>query len=299
MRSVLFFTENEWAFGQIHHALIKRLWSNGIYAHLLDWSKPYNLREFRNIAARFDLFVTTPCRIGMLVNQYGVPPSKIVAMAHAAKDIYWGIDGVGTAFFDQLGGYAVNHPDLIEISKTYGISRVPTLLNVGIDFDFYYAPVCGSLQTLGYAGAITHFEITGRECKRAQLAQAVAEAAQLPIETSTQKDERLHFLAMPAFYSGIDCLLVPSMSETAGLPALEAAAAGKLVISTNVGYFDGSFGEICQMEGTAFFEDAIGHINRHRQDENLYRYVCEYSQQYVRDNFDWSVLMNEWLNVLS
>jgi hypothetical protein len=298
MRSIVFFIENEWAFGQIHHALIKRLWSYGIYSHLLDWSKEYNFREFRNITSKFDLFVTTPCRINLLVNHYGVSPSKIVAIAHHLKDIYWGINGVGTAFFDELAGYAVNHAELIPASKEYGISRVPALVKVGIEFDFYYTPVSERIQRLGYAGAFFQTEVTGKECKRMHLAQLVSERTGVPIDASARQDERLHFLAMPEFYRSIDCLIVPSTYETAGLPALEAAAAGRLVISTNVGYFDGSFGELAQMDEQDFVSDAVAHINKHRENSGLYKYVCEYSQQYVRDNFDWSVVIDGWLNVL-
>lgn len=299
MRKVLFFIENEWAFGQIHHALIKQLWTHGIYSHLLDWIKPYNRREFQHIISKFDVFVTTPCRIGVLVNQYGVPPTKIVAIAHHLKDIYWGIQAVGVEFFNELGGYVVNHPDLIPGSKNYGISRVPLLVKVGIEFDLYYTPIGERIKTLGYAGAFFQTEVTGKECKRMHLAQLISEKTNIPIDASAKKDERLHFLAMPEFYKSIDCLIVPSTYETAGLPALEAAASGKLVISTNVGYFDGSFGELAQMDEVDFVLDAMAHIGRHRDDPALYRYVCEYSQQYVKDNFDWPVVIQDWINVLT
>ena len=298
MRSVIFFIENEWAFGQIHHALIKRLWEHGVYAHLLDWSKPYNLREFRNITSKFDIFVTTPCRVSTLVYQYGVPPNKIVAIAHHIKDTYWGIKGVGTEFFDQLAGYGVNHKSLIPGSKELGVNRTPSLVTVGIDFDFYYGKPSERLTTLGYAGALAQAEISGKECKRMHLAKLVSERSGFPIKESVTLDERLHFLAMPEFYKSIDCLIVPSTSETAGLPALEAAASGRLVLSTNVGYFDGNFGALCGMEAEDFLYDAALWINFYSNDTKKYNDICIKSQQYVRDNYDWSVVLDGWLNLL-
>ena len=43
-------------------------------------------------------------------------------------------------------------------------------------------------------------------------------------------------LAMPGYYGTIDCLMVSStINESCGLPLLEAAAAGRVPISTMVG----------------------------------------------------------------
>jgi hypothetical protein len=298
MKFVLFFIENEWAFGQIHHALIKRLWDHKIFSHLLDWNKQYNLREFRNITSKFDVIVTTPCRIALLVNQYGVPLNKIVAIAHHLKDIYWGVQYAGIDCFEQLHGYAVNHESLISGSIGYGVKRIPDIVTYGIDFDFYYAKPSKSLKMLGYAGAFAQTDVTGKECKRMHLAKLVSEKTAIPISASVTQNERLHFLAMPEFYKSVDCLLVPSTYETAGLPALEAAAAGRLVLSTQVGYFDGSFGNLCSMEDDNFVKDAVSHIYLHRTNPRYYRDACNESQQYVKEKFDWPVTINGWINAI-
>jgi len=74
---------------------------------------------------------------------------------------------------------------------------------------------------------------SGVEQKRGRLAQSCAEEAGLEFKRTedTPMDQ------MPDFYASIDALIMPSLQEGAGLPALEAAAAGRLVIGTPVGHF--------------------------------------------------------------
>jgi hypothetical protein len=59
MNSVLFFIENGWAFGTIHHGLIKRLWEHRIYANLLDWRLHYSGMEHHYFRHRYRQVCTT------------------------------------------------------------------------------------------------------------------------------------------------------------------------------------------------------------------------------------------------
>jgi hypothetical protein len=47
MKKVLFYNQNRWALGSIHHALAKELYKYGIIANLLDWTQQYSLEEIR------------------------------------------------------------------------------------------------------------------------------------------------------------------------------------------------------------------------------------------------------------
>lgn len=290
--SVLFYTQNRWAFGQIHHALIKRLWEHKIFAHLLDWTQAYSHKEFQLLNSRYDTFVTTPEAIYSLLN-YGIPPSKIVSVAHSERDIAGGIQTIGTAGFDSLKSYGVVHPDLIQSSISRGISRPPDLVRVGIDFDHYYTPIGDALKIIGYAGDKEHKTVHDVDCKRTYLLPPVIQ--DMPFEFRAH--EFYNHICMSGYYPTIDAILVPSSSETAGLPAMEAAAAGRLVVSTEVGYFNGEAGLLCRTDDEGFIQDARQALLM-CADPKVYKAECERAQQYAKDNFDWKYSLDNWLNLL-
>jgi glycosyltransferase involved in cell wall biosynthesis len=293
MKSVLFYTQNRWAFGQIHHALIKRLWEHKVFAHLLDWTQPYSRKEFQLLNSRYDTFVTTPEAIHALIS-HGVSPSKIVSIAHSEKDIAGGIQTIGTAGFDSLKRYGVVHSDLIQASVARGVARIPDLVRVGIDFDHYYTPVKDALKVIGYAGENEHKTVHDVDCKRTYLLSPVMEG--MPFEFRAH--EFYNHICMSGYYPTIDAILVPSSSETAGLPAMEAAAAGRLVISTKVGYFDGSAGILCRNDDEGFVVDARRALLS-CSNPSVYKSECERAQQHARDHYDWSCVMDKWLELLA
>lgn len=290
--SVLFYTQNRWAFGQIHHALIKRLWEHKIFAHLLDWTQPYSNKEFDLLNSKYDTFVTTPEAVYVLIN-YGISPSKIVSVAHSERDIVGGIETIGVEGFNSIKSYGVVHPDLIKASISRGIARIPTLVRVGIDFDHYYAPIGKALAVVGYAGDKEHKTVYDVDCKRVHLISPVMK--DMPFEFRAH--EFYNHICMSGYYPTIDAIVVPSSSETAGLPSMEAAAAGRLVVSTRVGYFDGSAGILCRIDEQGFIEDARNALLS-CLDPVVYRANCERAQQYARDNFDWKYSLDNWINLL-
>lgn len=87
MKKVLFYTQNRWAFGSIHHGLCKELYKHNIYANLLDWTETYTSEEFELLNNTYDLFVTMPEAVLHLHYIYKVPLNKIIAVAHEQWDI--------------------------------------------------------------------------------------------------------------------------------------------------------------------------------------------------------------------
>lgn len=288
MKSVLFFTQNQWAFGQIHHALIKRLYTKGIYAHLLDFYKEYRQEELNYLKDTFDIFSTTPEAVQRLIN-YGVSPERIVAVAHAERDVAGGVANSGVDVFDHLKAYAVINPTLSVLSKNAGIRREPKVVLNGIDFDHYYSKPSSRLKAVGYAGADGHLMSNNTDCKRAHLLPRIMQG----VKAEFKKSPHLHHLCMGGFYQTVDAVLVTSNYEACGLPIMEAAAAGRLVIAANVGYFDGSHGALCRMPDDLFVEDARYALEAHR-DPVLYKYACENAQQYARENYDWEHRIAAW-----
>jgi hypothetical protein len=77
---------------------------------------------------------------------------------------------------------------------------------------------------------------------------------------------------------------------------MEAAAAGRLVISSVVGYFDGSHGALCRLADEDFVADAREMLLKY-QDPVLYRGACEKAQAYARDHYDWKHVTDGWINL--
>lgn len=106
MLKVLFFTENGWAFGSIHHGLCKELYKYGIFANLLDWTKEYSREEFDLLNSTYDLFVTNAPAV-MHLNHNGIPPEKIIIIAHGQLDLLVANNNFGVEFYDYIRGYGV------------------------------------------------------------------------------------------------------------------------------------------------------------------------------------------------
>jgi len=290
---ILFYFENDWAFGQIYNALTRRLAKWGIYAHILDWRKAYTQAEMRYLMFKFDAIVTVPSVVDGLVAN-GVPLGKIVAVAHHEKDIVFGASKAGVGMFDELRGYGVIHEHMLEVSRSTGIQRVPLVVPNGLDFEYFYEPISDGLKVLGYAGAISSGMSDGSDFKRTHLLKAVAEATGLPLLTH----ERMYHMCVAGYYRTIDGLLVTSSYEGCGLPAMEAAAAGRLVLGAQVGAFDGSSGLLCRTPDLKFVEDAVAHLNRCK-DPAVYRLECERAQQYARDHYDWDHVIERYVELLN
>jgi glycosyltransferase involved in cell wall biosynthesis len=292
-KRVLFFFENDWAFGQIYNSLTRRLAKYGIYAHILDWRKSYTHQEFEFLMRKFDAIVTEPSAIDSVMS-YNIPKSKIIAVAHHEKDIIFGINRCGLGMYDELQAYGVIHEHLVDVSHRAGISRVPLVVPNGIDFDYFYSSISPSLKTLGYAGAASSEMSDFSDFKRSYLLKPISEAAELPLKINN----RMYHMCVAGYYETIDSLLVTSKYEGCGLPAMEAAAAGRLVLAAQAGSFDGSSGLLCRLPDEEFIIDAVSHLERCK-DPVVYRDNCERAQQYAREHYDWDNVINKYVELLT
>lgn len=292
MNSVLLFTENQWAFGSLHHALIKRLWDHRIYANLINWGICYTTKEHQYFQHRYRQVCTPIDGISALLAS-GWPASKIIGVAHSERDIVLTLSRHEESIVDQLKGYAVVNKSMVKVSADLGIRRVPTVVRVGVDTEFFTMPLPARLHTMGYAGAKT-FEMSNKsECKRGHLIPRVIEG----LNVSLNEHAFYNHFAMPGYYSDIDAVLVTSNYETVGLPALEAAAAGRLPLGARVGYFDGSYGHLCRTPDDEFVADAREAISRYTKDREAFRIACINVRQAVRDQYDWGKCVVDWVSL--
>jgi len=286
MKKIVFFTETEWAFGTIHYELTKNLFVQGINANVLPWNKAYSRQEISELCAVIDYFVSTPYGVAILIDSYGVKPEQCIVVAHAVLDI----ECLKTFLPEnvlRLYAYSAVSNWLIEQSQLHGIDRVPSYTPIGINYSAFATKPSKELRIVGYAGAINPDNIH-RHIKRPWLVEKAAQQSSLAFQAAHGYHNS--FVTMPGFYNAVDAVVVASTEEGAGLPALEASAAGKLVISTPVGLWlakAGSSGHTVPIEENAFLKSTISHLEYYRDNSTAYHLKCLDTQEHAR-RYDWA-----------
>ena len=298
MKKVLFYTQNRWAFGSIHHALCKELYRHGIYANLLDWTQQYTADEFNLLNKTYDIFVTNPEAV-LSLHRSGIPLNKIVTIAHAQWDLLLARRDSGLDFFNEVREFAVISTILKTKAAEFGIVREPKITPIGIHVDMFKSNIHQELKIIGYSGLKVTVNFFGEDCKRGHLVEkAVNDVAGLQLAVH----ENYNHLCMPSYYKTIDCIIQSSTEEAGGLPAMEGAAAGRLVIGTPVGFLgeNGARGAgiVVPLNEQGFIEETVKHLIYYRDNPAEYRQYCESAQQFARENYDWSVVIDKWIEIL-
>ncbi len=138
----------------------------------------------------------------------------------------------------------------------------------------------------------------GIDWKRGVLAEEATAAANLAFQPAGS----FHYLAMPHYYGQVDAVLVSSSREGFGLPAMEAAAAGRLVISTPVGGFprqaELGAGLVAPVEPDAFKVFCTERLRHFARDPDDYVRTCDRIQRAAR-LLDWSCVIDEWIELFA
>ena len=296
IKKIVFFTEPEWAFGIIHYELIKYLFQHNINATVLNWFTNYTTEEIQELVKSIDYFVSTPHGIGILIDRHGIQPEKCVVVAHAALDLqhfsWFTADNQA-----RVHNYGVVSNWLADQSQILGISRTPLVAPIGINYHAFYTQPSAELRTVGYAGAINPDNIH-KHIKRPWLVEQVTAQAGLVFKTAHAYHKS--WVTMPGFYQAVDAVIVASTEEGAGLPALEASAAGRLVISTPVGIWlakAGTSGHTVSIAESEFMSETLSLLNFYRDNPTAYRLKCESTQAHA-ECYDWSQVVGNWLELL-
>ena len=296
IKKIVFFTEPEWAFGIIHYELIKYLFQHRINATVLNWYLPCTTEEMQELSRSIDYFVSTPHGIGILIDRYGIEPEKCVVVAHAALDLQH-FSWFTPDNLTRVHSYGVVSQWLSEQSQVMGIDRLPTVVPIGINYHAFYTRPNLELRTVGYAGAINPDNIH-RHIKRPWLVEQATAQAGLTFQVAHSYHNS--WVTMPGFYQAVDAVVVASTEEGAGLPALEASAAGRLVISTPVGIWlskAGNSGHTVPVEETDFMTETTALLAFYRDNPVVYRLKCESTQAHA-ECYDWSRVIGNWIELL-
>jgi glycosyltransferase involved in cell wall biosynthesis len=296
---VCFFTQNRWAFGSIHHGLAKELWKHGIYANLLDWTKEYSAEEFKLLRDSYDVFVTMPDAVLALHYKYEVELERIVAVAHGQWDILLAKEQADQDFYPKLKGFGVISNVLKQKCYDWEISRIPKVVELGIHTDIYDNNIRTSLECAGYAGSGETKNWHGVEIKRPKLAEQLIESSGLEVV----RHAFYHHLAMPGYYRRVDCVIMSSIEEAGGLPMMECAAAGRLPMGTPVGYFEENApkggGVLLPLDESDFLREGKMWLDYYRQNPSRYRAKCDEARDFARQNYDWRVKIQNWIDLFT
>jgi glycosyltransferase involved in cell wall biosynthesis len=298
MKKVIFFTHNIWAFGAIHNGLCKELYKYGIYADALNWAVQYSPEEFKMLNDVYDFFVTMPEAVLPLHYGYDIPLEKIIAVAHGQWDILLAMKEADMDFYPKINKFAVISQVLKDKCKEWNISVDPTICTLGINFNLFYNKPSMSLKKIGYAGSNETANFFGQEIKRPKLIEKIVNESK---HFDLIKHKFYHFTCMPNYYKQIDAVIMSSIEEAGGLPMMEGAAAGKLCLGTPVGYFEhnGAMGGgiLLPIEENEFVDHAKIILDYYRINSKEYVKKCLDIQEYARENYDWSKVIHQWVNL--
>lgn len=291
---LLFFVDPNWAFGLIHNELVKHLSAFGWQADLLPWNKSYQRDEMKAIVSRYDRVVTICSVLKIVLQDYDIPAEKVIVFAYSDYDIAKAFLEVPRNTFDLVKGYAVPSHNLLSISLALGVTRVPTVLPIGLTLSRYAGPIAQSLRVVGYGTALERKNHAGVEFKRGRLGADIANECNLLWRPSNS----WHYLAVPGYWPSVDCCLGTALYETAPIPQLEAAASGRLVLCSNVGNVaelaaDGIV-EMLPAGENEFRTEAIRKLTEYRDDPDAYVAACERARDGVT-RYDWSVVIESWM----
>jgi glycosyltransferase involved in cell wall biosynthesis len=299
-QKVLIYGYTKWSHGRVYYDLCKHLHRHGYIVDILDWQVNHS-GHIGEIISYYGLFMTALDGVRTLVDSYGIPYEKIIALSHGELDIQILIDQKGLEPFAKFAGYGVVSYGLLSASLTLGVTRIPAIVPLGVNFAEFQAAIKERLLTVGYAGSISHKTRYGLEWKRGELARECAVEAGLHYKPAGSIVSQVSFHDMPEYYKTVDAVLITSLQEGAGLPALEAAAAGRLVISTPVGHvplkaYEGG-GIIAPIDPGKFIAFTAATLRYYKENPAAYVTKCRAIQEAAK-KFDWQYSIPEWIELI-
>src|SRR4029077_19401289 len=186
---------------------------------ILDWQTDHAAR-IGEILAYYDLYMTALDGVRTLVDSYGAPYEKVIALSHHELDMRMLIEQKGIGVFEKFANYGVVSEFLYCASQMMGIPRVPMVASLGVNYSEFYSEIPKKLEVVGYASSMS-VKTYGVEWKRGELVEAAAREANLEFKVAGSTGNQISFHDMPEFYRSVDAVVNSSISEAAQLPVME------------------------------------------------------------------------------
>jgi glycosyltransferase involved in cell wall biosynthesis len=285
---IAIFSKKTWAFGRVHHAVVKHL-ENSYDFEYFDWgsiedcSRFFHKGEWKN----FDIILGNTNITYSMVDagwMSEVPQeylNKCVAVGHTA---FMDLDVIKYVPGPLYCG--VTREVTQNILDTHGIQC--DITPVGIDLEHFFPT--REIQSIKRVGLIGHPEYSA-ELKRVNMFKTICARANVEPVFIYDRDLNLN----NKLYEDLDLLMYTSTKEGAGLGILEAGACNIPVITTKVGYSQ-------YLQNIKTFEtvdEAVELINWLNSDPAVLKeYVTNLSNE-IRTNWDWKTISERyWKPVL-
>lgn len=300
MKRIVFYGDNEWALGSIQYELSKRLYVFGYDCQVLPWNKSYYNEEMNEYDPLVDTYVTMGMGYTFLRKYYKicVPPQKCVVVIHSKQDVDYILKNHSAEEIISFKSLTCVSQKLVEYCEQLGVPRKVMLTPLGVNVDAFNFEIPEKLKTIGYAGSSSATNRHSQDIKRYNLIEKVANRTGLEYVMADTYHNT--FVSMPGFYKRVDCVIVPSTEEGAGLPALEAGAAGRLVLSTPVGHWE----ERAYVSGITmpfneidFIEKASEVISYYKDNPEIFRQKCKEIKT-KSACYDWSHSIKSWIEAM-
>jgi len=298
-RKILIYGYTQWSHGRVYYDLCKHLHRRGYVVDILDW-RVNHAGYIGEILPYYDLCMTALDGVRTLVDSYGIPYEKIIALSHHELDMRMLIEQKGIDSFEKFANFGVVSEFVYCASQILGVPRVPMVAPLGVNFSEFYMAIPKRLETVGYASSMST-KTYGVEWKRGELAEAAAREAGLSFKIAGSTASQISFHEMPEFYRSVDAVLTTSLSESGPLTVTEAAAAGRLVIGTPVGHFPGRAyqggGILAPVEAEKFKTFVAETLRYYRENPNAFVDKCRRIQESARQ-YDWQYMIDPWIELI-
>jgi glycosyltransferase involved in cell wall biosynthesis len=297
---ILIFGYTSWSHGRVYYDLCTQLQKQNYIIDIINWQERHN-DYIGELLSFYDFVISALDGISILVDVYAVPYDRIIALSHHELDIRALIDQKGIEVFEKFAGYGVVSYQLYDASAIFGVTRHPLVVQLGVNFDEFYAELPERLATVGYAGSYSHKTIDGIEIKRGDIAEAAVREAGLAFKVAGWTGDQISFHDMPDFYKSVDAVLIASVTEGAQMPVKEGAAAGRLVISTPVGDFplraSQGVGIVAPIEGHKYLKFVADTLKSYKENPAAFTEICRKTQDAARQ-LDWPYMIDDWVELI-
>jgi glycosyltransferase involved in cell wall biosynthesis len=292
MIKVVFYFENEWAFGAVHNELNKRLFKYGISGQILHWGKQYTRQEIQELDKHIDFWVTNPhgAQNGLL--SYGIDSRRIALVIHHPREIG---ELASLELKNEFLGIAAIESSMHTQLITNGFSD-SYYLPVRISLDQYRRSTTmpHKLTTIGFAGASK-----GRHdptIKRFYLVENAMK--QYPLQFRVADTYHNSWISNQSFYSQVDAVIVASTTEGCCMPLMEAGAAGSLVLTTPVGCYQELIttkgADVLGMEDEDFSNTLRERLDFYLANPKDFKERCEEIYEHAA-TYDWEFELHRWV----
>jgi hypothetical protein len=286
------YIDTQWGLGNLHRGLAAHLRSvHGWQVDEFDWAKQWSADTF----SPFDRVLTVTGKpLATLLDSFSCQRSKVRHVAHDEEDFDSKVNSSSSTYLQKK--HAVVSDTMVASLTAIGHRHSFIVLPLGIEYARLRKPIRPQLQTLGYLSVLNRQNAHGIERKRGDLFYQIAEKSGL-IPVLPNSPKRADWETYPSLFDSFDCLIYPSLTEGAGYPPLEAAAAGKLVLGTPAGMFprlaSEGIGLMGPIEADRFVDWAVRILDMLEHDRDGYLKICQRSQQ-AAAQYDWSKVGSIW-----